>query len=142
MNNTSMKQTPQSRHAAGFTITEVLVALALLALVLAAIVTPMFGLFNFSRGSQDILSVNSTAQKRLDEARVVVLREYSDPAAFKTELARLKVECTNMSLYGTPLEPAACDKMTGDAAPPLRRLTTRAQENKQEVTVSVDVVKP
>lgn len=125
-----------NRYQNGFTLIEVLVAIALLALIMVAVLTPMLGLFGVSRTSNDVLNANTLAQQRLEEARALVSANYSRPTEFNSKLNSLGVTCKNIGLYGNELQ-ADCNDTTG--VPPLRRLTVTVTQNKQTVTSVVDV---
>ena len=125
------------QNRSGFTLVEIMIALALLGLVIVMILTPMLGLFGFNRNTGDILDANTVVSQRLDEARTLVRSNYATPINFKARLDDLGITCQNIGIYGAVLNNSCYD--TSASTPPLRRLTISTTQGNQSVSASVDV---
>lgn len=125
----------------GFTILEIVAALALFALLALLSASLLQTGFSASRTSQQSLAVTSTAQDQLERARGIVAENYDAPSTFSTEFENAEIEnvtCRNVDVFGNVMVPATdCTTM---GTPPARRITVTATENDEQVSLSLDVV--
>lgn len=126
----------------GFTLIEVIVALAIFAIVMVAVLTPLLGLFGFSRDTQGILNTNTLSQQRLEQARALVAANYNEPDKFIAKLNGFGVTCKDIGLFGQEIK-SDCEKTATSIVPPLRRLAVTVTNDKgKKISSTVDVVMP
>lgn len=125
------------KRDAGFTIVEVLISIVLLALLVVAIALPILNFQKLNIQSRDSLSATAQAQKLLENARQLVISNYSyTPPLTAAQLGG--VTCTNISVLNAVMTPSDCSL---NLNPPMRRLsiTKSVTGQAQPVTLTVDV---
>ena len=144
-----------TKRLQGFTIIEVLVALALLAIVITAVVLPLTGFFGITRRSSQQVSATNLAQQAIEQIRGEWLNQakYDQscltialPSSVPTvTLQDEDAQGTAQGGTGTLTVSATCGNGTVPSGPPLRRVTivtTVSGKASNSSTLVVEVARP
>ncbi|MEF2280436.1 type II secretion system protein [Deinococcus sp. YIM 134068] len=153
----------QGQAQQGFTLVELLVAIALLGVMLAVVVPGITGLLGVNRSSERELNTTTQAQRALEEVKGAW---QAAPGLTDAQLsqvrARFDSNCvpglvlpTGVTLQSRPLDSraqtpgilgnvsvaASCPAATG-TTPAMRRVTVTAGTGTQATTLTLDVLRP
>jgi len=137
-------------RADGFSLIEVMIAIVILGILLAAILQPLGSLFRMSSSSRDLLERTTQAQQVAER----VMREWQDPDKFERACLDLDTNPlpSNVTVSSRPLDlqaqpqagyayVASCPQPPSPAA--LRRLVVVVSGGEgPDAEIIVDVVKP
>ncbi|UQN05552.1 type II secretion system protein J [Deinococcus sp. QL22] len=136
-------------HQAGFTIIEVLVSIMLLSIIVLVILTPLSGLFNMTRRSDQQIAATQVAQRTLETIRGEWLsgaryRQACVSAPIPQMTPPIAVNVQSLDREGSVTTTAALKTTCGTAAddPPLRRIQVVVKVGKAVSNLSVDVARP
>lgn len=152
-----------ARRQAGFTLVEILVSIAILAVLAAVLTATLTGSLGLNREAQQQLGTTSQAQQLLEQVRGAwndgenydrACAPVTIPTGYLVQFQSLDSRA-NVLGTGTAGAPAAirttnCASQSvvnapgsSPAAPPrMRRLTVTSQTGRQDVTLTLDVLRP
>lgn len=153
-------QGPGTHGQEAFTLVEILVALALLGILTAVLVTTMTGSLSLNRQSQRQIGTASRAQDLIERVRGAwaapafgLSTNFAKACAELPETPEYTVEYRDLDARANPTDtapkpvrrgncaaqPAA---LAGSSLPPMRRLIVTSQTGGQDVALSLDILKP
>ena len=147
-----MRRPTERQRGAGFTIVEVLVAIALFAIVVLVVVAPLTGLFGLTQKSTQQVGATNSAQQALERIRGQWLAQsnYDQgcvdalPAGVTVSIQNEDVQGSAVGAPGNVIRSADCGSDASVAGPPLRRVTVVATSgaSASTSTLVVEVARP
>ncbi|ANE44052.1 PulJ/GspJ family protein [Deinococcus puniceus] len=139
----------EAGHQAGFTIIEVLVSIMLLSIIVLVILTPLSGLFNLTRRSDQQITATQAAQRTLETIRGEWLsgaryRQACVSVPIPVMTPPIAVNVQSLDRDGNVMTTAPLDTTCGPTAddPPLRRIQVVVKVGNAVSNLSVDVARP
>ncbi|WP_102128421.1 type II secretion system protein [Deinococcus planocerae] len=139
------------RQVQGFTLVELLVAIALLGMLLAVIIPGITALLGINRTGERDLTATTQAQRVLEEVKGAwqVQDNYDRncapglvlPSGVTLQSRSLDSRARNPGTLGSVSVGASCPVSTG-TAPVMRRVTVTAGTGTQATTLTLDVLRP
>ncbi|ADY25297.1 putative pilin, type IV [Deinococcus proteolyticus MRP] len=139
----------------GFTLVEILVALALFAILAAVLSSTIVGLFGNTGDSQQRLNTTTNAQRILESVKSSWNQQaYYDlacvnglPAGYQITIQSLDSRAQPVTWSGARTAVAnVCPALTAPGtippAPPMRRVTVTSRQNNQTTTLVLDLLRP